>query len=183
VNDKLKSRKTLPVDDTLCLTELLPTDAKQLVYILQDPTIARWCTNVPHPYTTADAKHWVTLQHNKTSDDPTKIWAMRLTSNNTLVGQMGLNRYHPKDHVGELGYWVDGAHTQKGYATRSLAILMQHWQQAFPLKTLYAWVKLGNHSSVKVLLNNGFERSEGHKTEHETLTGQNVFLHRYQWTH
>lgn len=99
-------------------------DAEAIARICQQPEVSAW-TTVPHPYRIEDAQAFITKfvaegwesGHNFT-------WAVRLRADDgttTLIGMAGAGG---QNGTAELGWWLDSAHTGKGYMTEAMRAVM-----------------------------------------------------------
>src|SRR5439155_6647374 len=87
----------------------------------QDPEIARFISDIPSPYTEADAHAFVTACKQL---DPTvgRDLAIVEPGSGGLLGSIGVRL----GEVGSIGYWVAPEARRRGIATRAL-ILLSRW--------------------------------------------------------
>jgi RimJ/RimL family protein N-acetyltransferase/uncharacterized glyoxalase superfamily protein PhnB len=131
--------------------------------ITDKPNLVRYANNraiwrnlldsFPHPYTEADAEHW--LEHTKA--DPGHHFAIEVE--NTAVGGIGVI---PQQGVGaktaNFGYWLAEAWWGKGIATAATRALAAHAFEVMPFWRLEAPVFAWNPASMRVLEKSGFSR-------------------------
>lgn len=93
-------------------------------------------------------------------------WEIVLVSENTSVGGIGFAGFPDQDGVTMVGYFIDGNHREKGYATEALTCLID-WAKLEPsLKTIIADTPFFNFPSQNVLKKVGFREFSISETEH-----------------
>jgi len=93
-------------------------------------------------------------------------WDIVLTSKNTSIGGIGFAGYPDQEGVTMVGYFIDGNHREKGYATESLNCLI-NWAKLEPaLKTIIADTPFFNLPSQNVLKKAGFKEFSIGETVH-----------------
>lgn len=124
------------------------------------PSLARHANNrkvwrnlrdgFPFPYTTADAKDWVTALHNPLTD-------FAIAGAEGVIGGIGFNLQEDVYHrSAEVGYWLGEPFWNHGIATRALQEVTTYAMADFGLLRLYAIVFEWNPASARVLEKNGF---------------------------
>src|SRR5438105_13252822 len=85
----------------------------ELVRLIDDWEVARWVSNVPHPYIEADARAWVALVHDHHATGRPRRFSTALQDTDEMIGGFGLDGDPARDTdeaaVGDcLGqtYWV-----------------------------------------------------------------------------
>lgn len=128
-------------------------DKYALVERLDDFEVARWLSNVPHPYTLADAEEWIRIvEKSATGDRPG--FKLSIFMDGKLIGGVGLNRRD--DNLFELGYWLATEFWGSGIATEAATGLLEHAEQALPGAKFVAHCMKDNVASLKVLEKLGF---------------------------
>jgi len=106
----------------------------------------------PHPYTLADAEHWI--QH-VSRESPIRNFAIEVDGE--AVGAIGL---HPKRDVyrksAGIGYWLGESYWGRGIITEAVKALTGYAFSHFDLHRLYAGVFEWNHASMRVLEKAGY---------------------------
>ena len=93
-------------------------------------------------------------------------WEIVLTSENISVGGIGFAGFPDQEGVTMVGYFIDGNHREKGYATEALNCLID-WAKLEPsLKTIIADTPFFNLPSQNVLKKTGFKEFGIGVTEH-----------------
>ena len=130
-------------------------DKELLISQIGDWEVAKWLTNVPHPYTEDDAEDWFKRLHQKE-------FSLSIYLDNSLIG--GIDLSQDKDELHELGYWLGNAHWGKGYATEASKGLLHFAVQKFNLQKIKSSYMEGNITSANVLTKLGFNKvGEGKK--------------------
>jgi RimJ/RimL family protein N-acetyltransferase len=126
----------------LVLRPLDEADLPVLAERINDFEVARWLSQVPFPYTLADAE-WF-LGHLRSGAE--MAWVI---DDSALRGIVGLGE--------EFGYWLERGSWGQGYATEAgRAVLGWHFAQPAAGEVL-AGHFLGNRASARVLTKLGFE--------------------------
>lgn len=93
-------------------------------------------------------------------------WDIVLASENTSIGGIGFAGFPDQDGVTMVGYFIDGNHREKGYATEALTCLIE-WAKLEPaLKTIIADTPFFNFPSQNVLKKAGFKEFSIGETVH-----------------
>jgi RimJ/RimL family protein N-acetyltransferase len=128
-------------------------DKHAIVERLNDFEVARWLSNVPHPYTLADAEEWIQIVAESASDEAAGF-KLSIFLDDALIGGVGLN--HREGTVYELGYWLAKDFWGSGIATEAATGLLQHARQTLPGAKFVAHCMKGNPASSRVLEKLGF---------------------------
>jgi RimJ/RimL family protein N-acetyltransferase len=108
----------------------------------------------PHPYTRADAEHWIAFA---AAQAPQTNFA--ITVADEAVGGLGLTLHEDVERCSaEVGYWLGRAYWGKGLATAALRGLTAYAFRAHSLNRVYALPFADNAASVRVLEKAGFRR-------------------------
>jgi [ribosomal protein S5]-alanine N-acetyltransferase len=93
-------------------------------------------------------------------------WDIILESENISIGGIGFAGFPDQDGVTMVGYFIDGNHREKGYATEALNCLI-NWAKLEPsLKTIIADTPFFNLPSQNVLKKAGFKEFAIGETVH-----------------
>lgn len=93
-------------------------------------------------------------------------WDIVLTSQNTSVGGIGFAGFPDQEGVTMVGYFIDGNHREKGFATEALNCLID-WAKLEPtLRTIIADTPFFNLPSQSVLKKAGFKEFSIGETVH-----------------
>ena len=155
----------------LLLRRFGPSDVDDLVRLAGAREVAATTARIPHPYTEADAQHFLGLQQN---EDFGYAFAITLASTNTLVGAVGLHPASDHPHA-ELGYWIGVPHWGNGYATEAAEAVVEFGFSSLKLHRIFAGYFRGNDASRRILEKLGFQ-NEGCSREHVLKWGK--FLDR-----
>jgi RimJ/RimL family protein N-acetyltransferase len=110
----------------------------------------------PHPYTRADAEHWIRFA---LGQQPATNFAIAVAGE--AVGGIGLMLHDDVERCSaEVGYWLGRAFWGRGIVTAALRRLTAHAFPAYSLTRIYALPFADNAASIRVLVKAGF-RFEG----------------------
>jgi RimJ/RimL family protein N-acetyltransferase len=135
-------------DDVVLLRPFENGDVPAIVEACQDPEIPRW-TDVPSPYTEADARGWL-----ESGDEET--FAIVDKASGELLGSIGVR--YPGSGVGEVGYWVKREARGRGVATRALALVARWALEERDLGRFQLRADVENVASQRVAEGAGFVR-------------------------
>ena len=132
-------------------------DAEDVRRACADPTIQRWLP-LPHPYTLADAVHWVTEEGHRARRSGEGLQsAVTERSTGRVVGSCGLRVDTGPRSAAEIGYWVAPWARGRGYAAEATGGLCA-WAFAHGTSRVEVVAAVGNEASQRVALAAGFRR-------------------------
>lgn len=125
--------------------------------LIHSSNVARYMSNIPHPYTDADAEEWVALASTELADRQFAI-----TRNDRVIGGIGFiypsgGRAGVLQHTAEFGYWLGEPYWNQGIATEAATVLTEWAFGALDLVRIEAAVYHPNTASARVLEKSGFE--------------------------
>ncbi len=144
-------------------------DVSSIAKAADNPKIARWMRNTfPHPYTTGDAKTWISIAN---SASPLLDFAICRPDGSAVIGAVGLKARSDIYHrTMEIGYWLSEEYWHQGISTEVVAAFSDWAFDNFShLLRLEAEVFEGNVASARVLEKTGFEFEGRHKKTVEKL--------------
>ena len=127
-----RASNRIDIIDGIHLTAIAYSDASILAQRLNDRVFYQNTCSIPHPYTLADANHFISAvlayeRKNKVQRD----WAIR-EATGSLIGGIGLLYSHGLDsHRSEMGYWLAIPYWNQGIMT---AVIKQFYQHILCLK-------------------------------------------------
>ena len=136
------------------LREWKPGDEESLVRHANSRRIWRNLRDAfPHPYTLADAEHWINI-----ANPTTPIRNFAIVVDGAAVGGIGLVL---KDDVfrrsAEIGYWLGEQFWGRGIVTEAVRAVTDYAFATFDLCRVYAGVFEWNLASMRVLAKAGYE--------------------------
>ena len=137
--------------DRLILRAPRLADAKAVATLVNDRRIAENTARIPHPYTLADAKDYVTAVNASATETAFAITLAR----GRLIGLCNVDCRRGEDP--EIGYWLGAPHWGQGYATEAVRALIDHAFTALALERLEAGARISNPASRRVLEKCGFQ--------------------------
>jgi RimJ/RimL family protein N-acetyltransferase len=146
-----------PHDGGIRLRLLRDDDRPALVSSLQGPEFGRW-TRIPHPYAEQDAEAWLVKQAEIRTDGTGLHLAIADSSDDRLLGEVGLTDVEWAEQRASIGYWVARENRRRGVATRAVRLLARWAFDALPLARLAILVDVWNASSAGVAERAGFTR-------------------------
>jgi RimJ/RimL family protein N-acetyltransferase len=139
-------------------------DVESLAGAANNPKIARWTRNrFPHPYTTDDAKAWISLAN---STSPVLNFAICKPDSPSVIGGIGLKtRDDIYYRTMEIGYWLSEDVWGQGIATEAVTAFSEWAFARFEplLLRLEAETFDGNEASIRVLERASFTFEARHK--------------------
>lgn len=119
-------------------------DAAAITSLVGDLDVSRWLTRVPHPYTLADARHFISQFEGRRHN------TFVICVGDQIVGCIGTES--------DLGYWLGKNHWGRGYASEAAqAVVQRHFHQGHP--ELQSGHFVENLASRHVLGKLGFVRT------------------------
>lgn len=145
----------------LLLRPLLPTDAGEIVRLVNDFEVARYTATIPHPYDMQMAREFVEAEETSAAaagrflDDPegAVVLAVTLRPSDALIGCIGLQKTPDGP---ELGYWIGKDFWGRGYGTEAAERMVRLAFETYRLPRLIASAVTINDASHRVLEKVGF---------------------------
>ena len=145
----------------LSLRPLLPTDASEIVRLVNDFEVARYTATNPHPYDMKMAQEFVEAEETSAAaagrflDDPegAVVFAITLQPSGALIGCIGLQK---TPEGPELGYWIGKSFWGNGYGTEAAERMVRLAFETYRLPRLIASAVTINDASHRVLEKIGF---------------------------
>ena len=143
------------------LRPLLPTDASEIVRLVNDFEVARYTATIPHPYDMQMAREFVEAEETSAAaagrflDDPegAVVLAVTLRPSGSLIGCIGLQK---TPEGPELGYWIGKSFWGRGYGTEAAERMVRLAFETYRLPRLIASAVTINDASHRVLEKVGF---------------------------
>ncbi len=129
--------------ERLLLRPPVAADAAAIQHAVNDEEVTRWLSQVPYPYSVADAEDFIARQ--------TSGKTFLMCRDQEVVGCIGTQ--------GEFGYWLGRAHWGQGLMTEAARAVLE-WHFAGGGDRLLSGHALGNERSRAVLLKMGFVDTE-----------------------
>jgi RimJ/RimL family protein N-acetyltransferase len=138
-------------DEDLVLRPWTEDDVDALVAGCNDREVAHWIPLIPHPYTQADARAFLS------GDVAPADYRFAITLDGDVVGGIGMG-VNSDDYRGRLGYWVAASARGRGICTRALRVLSRHALDEMHLQRLELITDPDNVASQRVAEKVGFQR-------------------------
>jgi RimJ/RimL family protein N-acetyltransferase len=133
------------------------TDIESLAARINNRNVAANMLLIPHPYTLADARSFLT-----TCFSESECSNFAIADNTGVIGGIGLKRAVPgfqdvQAHVAEIGYWLAEEYWNRGIATEAVVAFTEWGFRALGLRRICAAVFARNAASARVLEKAGYE--------------------------
>jgi RimJ/RimL family protein N-acetyltransferase len=103
----------------LRLRSLHDDDLAELVDLIGNWEVARWISNVPHPYSEADGRDWIALVQQDHANGRPRRFAIALKETNHIIGGVGLDgSTGDESDEPSLGYWLGQSYWRNGYGVK-----------------------------------------------------------------
>jgi RimJ/RimL family protein N-acetyltransferase len=136
---------------------------KELIGLLQDPTVVRWTLRIPSPYTRDHAVAWLRRARRSRRKAEGLSFLLVRQRDSALVGGIGLHLLDETNRSAEIGYWIGAPFRRQGYGKEAVAAVTRLAFSALGLHRLEAHVFRGNEASAQLLKGNGFRREGLHR--------------------
>ena len=124
-------------------------DKQSIVSQIGDWEVVKWLSQVPYPYTEADADDWIN-----------SLSRQELTFNifesDGLLGGIRLAHDDDDDYY-DLGYWLGRGHWGQGFATEACRGLLHYAVEELDIRNFKSSYMTGNDDSARVLSKLGFK--------------------------
>ncbi|HTV89584.1 MAG TPA: GNAT family N-acetyltransferase [Stellaceae bacterium] len=127
-------------------------DLAEMAALIGNWQVARWVSNVPHPYTEDHGRWWIAgVQQEHAAGSPLRF-AIALKDSDRIIGGAGLDG-DPGDAADEaaLGYWLGESHWGRGYGREAVAAIIDYGFRTLGLPSIRAYTDPANLRSQKVL--------------------------------
>jgi RimJ/RimL family protein N-acetyltransferase len=167
---RIDPRSVLPhkiETERLVLRSPIRGDVPQLVKLADNKNIAAVLTQLPSPYTRADAIGFVEIIAQRDDHRPYAI-----TLDGSLIGVMGFH-YRPGE-LPEIGYWLGEPYWGKGFATEAGRGLIETAQSTGQYKQIMGRALSDNLRSISVLTKLKFKKTRELKAKDGPHAGRKV---------
>lgn len=144
--------------DRLILRGLDGSDAQSVRRLASDWELARWTSDVPHPYDSTMARDFVAWAQKEFSAGRRFVFAIVNRGNGELIGVISLTRIGQTE--GELGYWIGRPFQRNGFASEAAARIVDFAFADVELDRVTAACLEDNEPSWRVMLRCGMEFEE-----------------------
>jgi ribosomal-protein-alanine N-acetyltransferase len=164
----------------LLLRAFTEADIPGLIALAGNYEVAKNTLNIPHPYTEADARHWLHLTRQGRAQRTAYAFALELRATGDFIGGIGLT-LEPRFDRAEAGYWLGQPYWGRGLATEALTALLRFGFEVLKLNKIYATHHAENLASGGVMRKNDMVK-EGELAQHVKRDGHHHDLHQYRLT-
>jgi [ribosomal protein S5]-alanine N-acetyltransferase len=142
----------------LILGEFTLRDAGDVQRLAGAREIADTTLAIPHPYELKHALAWIEQQQQERQGSASLTFAVRLLSQGTLIGSVGLRDIDPEHRQAELGFWIGRDWWGQGYAREAARAVLRLGFETLELNRICAHHLARNPASGRVLLAIGMQR-------------------------
>ncbi|CAF2827069.1 unnamed protein product [Rotaria sp. Silwood2] len=167
------------IDDEIYITDLLTNeDIPSFVKYFNNPILHANSLTIPYPYTTKDGEEFI-QKIKSGSLNLTRMFNIRLQTNNELIGGCGLHRSIKNERRTEIGYWLGEPYWHRGLmpkiVKKIIEIIKNEWKNLIRIEAkIFPW----NKASMRVVEKCGFV-FEGVLRKHAYKNGQDIDEHLY----
>lgn len=134
--------------DRIILREIALSDLDDLYAVLSDEQTMVY---YPRPYTREEVKGWIKSSIESYKKNKYGLWAVVLKADNTFIGQCGISNQNIDGQVvPEIGYQLNKAYWNKGYATEAAAGCLKYGFETLQLPEIYIHTSTANVPSARV---------------------------------
>jgi 8-oxo-dGTP diphosphatase len=154
----------------LILRPLTSGDASEIERHVADWDVARWTSNIPHPYPAGAAAAWIA----RLPAGPEMVLGITERGTDRVIGCIGV-RLDEDGRSGEFGYWMAKPMWGKGYTTEALQAYVAHAFRTLALEKLTSAAMPANIGSIRVQEKAGF-RKVGEETRSAPARDSDMFV-------
>jgi ribosomal-protein-alanine N-acetyltransferase len=132
-------------------------DASAVSHLAGRKEIADTTISIPHPYSEAQARQWITNAADLWARGKFVVFAMELKDGGQLAGTVGLRDIDAEHSQAELGFWAALECWGQGYATEAARAVVGFGFQQLGLNRIYAHHMVRNPASGRVLAKIGMK--------------------------
>jgi [ribosomal protein S5]-alanine N-acetyltransferase len=141
----------------LLLRQLTADDIPALVRYANNPNIARYVLNIPHPYGEPEAVFRIGYVVQGFKAKSRYVFAIYHKQRGEIIGEISLH-LDSLQPIAQLAYWVGEPFWGQGIATEATAAILQYGFYKLGLAFVFAECVEENAASQRVLLKNGMEK-------------------------
>ena len=151
----------------LVLRDWTRADVPDLIEGLDDLRVSRWLALVPHPYTKADAEHWLAHCSQLAEQGVERHhyeFAIEVASTQKVIGGVSLSRVNRAQGTAGGGIWINARYHGLGYGSEAFAEKIRFAFVDLKLRRLENGFFKGNDASFAMQRRFGY-RLEGERRQ------------------
>ena len=145
-------------------------DQVSLQLSLNDPRVYERLTNIPRPYTLADAEGWLAISAKEVGPTTHRI-NFAIIIDGEVAGSVAFINVNMQQGNAQLSAWIAHRFWGQGLATRALRLLLQFGFETLGLHRVSAFHVSDNLKSEGMLTKLGFTLEGVHREEWKKLVG------------
>ena len=135
--------------ERLILRRLERTDAQAVRKLAGDWELARWTSDIPHPYDATMARDFIAWTHKEFAAGRRYVFAIVSRASGDLVGVISLTLLGRVE--GELGYWIGLPFQRQGFASEAAGRVVQLAFEELAIERVSAACLPDNEPSWRVM--------------------------------
>ena len=134
----------------LRLRPFVPGDAPEVERMVGDRRVAEMTLNIPHPYPTGAAAHWIASHAAAAAAGSFYSFAIELLAEQALLGAIAITPT-ARFRRAEIGYWLGVEHWNRGYTSEAARRIVAFGFQQLGLVRIQATCYPRNPASARVM--------------------------------
>lgn len=139
--------------------------ADAIYEVVKQKEIADTMVMIPHPYPRELVDGWIHYLKKSWEEETAFEFAVFLKETNQYIGNCGLVAFSKNNRNAEVGYFIDVAHWNKGYATEACKKIIEYGFEYHQLNRIYSRCMVRNKASRTVLEKAGMVWEGCHRQE------------------
>lgn len=139
----------------LRLRQHMPEDAQPIARLIDNWNVVRWLSQVPFPYTHADAVKWIDQCHRTWAEGREYQYVIVRRDDDRAIGHIGLT-LERDSRSAEFGYWLGQPYWGQGFGGEAAMAVLGVGFRSLELDRISASSIADNHGSLQVLRKAGF---------------------------
>jgi ribosomal-protein-alanine N-acetyltransferase len=146
----------------LLLRKIQYSDLHEVFFLRSDKTVLKYIDKPP-AQSLEEAREFIEHIHVLEKNNSGINWAITLSGDDTLIGNICIWNINPEHHRGEVGYALHPSHWGKGIMQEAMRAVLDYGFNTLRLHSMEANVNPANDASIKLLERNNFVREAYYK--------------------
>jgi ribosomal-protein-alanine N-acetyltransferase len=160
--------------DRLVLRQLEAIDDKDIFSHRSDERVNTYLDDFRHS-SLEQTQAFITRIQNEIADGKTILWVITERNKNKFIGTICLWNISEHEHKAETGYTLEPEFHKMGYMNEALAKIIDFGFNKMKLRTIEAYTRKDNESSIRLLLKNKFKLDTTRKAAKEKGNDRIIF--------
>ena len=149
--------------ERLSLGPLSLQDENEVFFLRSDAEVNKYLDR-PGAVSRKDARNYILKINAGIKNNEWLLWGIHFKNQRGLIGTICYWNLSPKEKRAEIGFELLPQHQGKGHMQEAVVKVVAFGFEKLQLKTIEAWLRKDNHSSLKVLEKNHFKRDREAET-------------------